>query len=383
VFSIRALPYAIVPSSAWGACSQTCGAGMQWRSLVCLHSDGREGEVEECLGAPLPSSPGVVMGRPCMAAACASTPGSVEWFAGVYGDCSASCGSSGVQTRPVQCVNATGGAVSDALCLAHASKPNASQPCVGAPCEVFRVVASAPLPCTLPCGSGLTTSQSLTCVGTRGSLGVFESQCSGASLQGVPVQSRSLTSALVPVACNGTGVPCGSFAVSRGPATACNATCGSGGLRARNDTCVDVESGSGAVVPLSSCGLPFPGLFLPVAESCGSAPCSVPLWDVGPFGPCSGSLDGDCGGSRSRMVRCVDSATKALLPTAACVAAQLQTPPASVACSACTSSLCPSGCSGHGACFEPGACACDVGWRGEDCSVAVPTCPNGTLYVEL
>jgi hypothetical protein len=314
------------------------------------------------------------MGRPCMAAACASAPGGVEWFAGAYGDCSASCGSSGVQTRVVRCVNATGGAVSDALCLAHASKPNASQPCVGAPCEVFHVVASAPLPCTLPCGSGLTTSQSLTCVGTRGSVGVFESQCSGASLQGVPVQSRSLTSALVPVACNGTGVPCGSFAVSRGPTSACTATCG-GGSRIRNLTCVDTENGNVAVA-LTLC---FPGVVSPptfVVEPCNSGACSVPLWDVGPFGSCSDSLDGNCGGTKYRQVRCVDSATKALLPAAQCASQLGATPPSTVACPACVVGVCA--CSGHGVCSPRGTCQCDSGFGGQLCEHTLPGCENGT-----
>ena len=384
-FEVRALPYRIAPSSIWGGCSASCGMGVQWRRLVCLWNTGVEMDVESCPLAPLPSwlPDGNGLSQNCMLGACndSSVGGaSVAWFTGSYGSCSVSCGG-GVQTRVVECRDVANVVQADSVCLSAAPgvpKPWPNRTCGTGHCESsYSIVASGWSSCSVPCGAGGQQVRSLACVGSGGSSGVFRTNCaSSALLSAVPSASLSSSAALQVSSC--PGVNCTSFVLAQGGYSHCLSSsvvtndttvvsCG-GGVRYREDTCVDPSNGFSAV-PLSQCGLSSTvDVSTTVSVPCGTSSCVVPQWDVGPFGPCNGSDSGLCGGSRSRLVRCVDAVTRAVLSASACTSAIAMAAPASdEVCSDCAGASCPANCTLHGTCSASGVCQCFSGYSGTSC----------------
>ena len=317
----------------------------------------------------------------------------MAWFSGSYGSCSVSCGG-GVQTRVVECRDVANVVQADSVCLSRVSgvaKPATNQSCNRQACETYSIVASGWSSCSVPCGAGGQQVRSLACVGSGGSSGVFRTNCaSSALLSAVPSASLSSSAALQVSSC--PVVNCTSFVLAQGGYSHCLSSsvvtndttvvsCG-GGVRYREDTCVDPSNGFSAV-PLSQCGLSSTvDVSTTVSVPCGTSSCVVPQWDVGPFGPCNGSDSGLCGGSRSRLVRCVDAVTRAVLSASACTSAIAMAAPASdEVCSDCAGTSCPLGCSGHGVCLPSNVCQCAAGYKGVACDS--PSGCQGLLWSVL
>jgi thrombospondin motif-containing protein 9 len=371
---VRSLPYVIEPSSHWGDCSAECGMGEQWRELVCVQSDGSESaNLNACPNAALPSllEGDSSLHRRCMNGACASV--GVAWFVGSFGDCSASCGG-GTQSRVVECRNRENAPLPDSSCVTvlGGDKPLTTLACNSHACEAFSIVSSTSTGCSrAPCLGG-QQSQLLTCVGDRGAWGVLGSQCAGSVLLStVPLSARAQSSALVTQACSISSCP--AFVTQRGTWSSCqqvsssgsvtSVTCGSGS-RTRADVCLSAASNF-SEVPFASCGSQSV-----VVESCTLPSCSLPQWEVGPFGRCSGGGDGTCDGNHTRVVRCVDARSHALLSEASCLRATGVAPATMAPCPACEGSACSDDCSGHGRCSVTNECECDAGYSGPSCATA-------------
>ncbi len=140
-------------TTAWSACSATCGSGVQRRIVSCERSDGSEiGPESFCSGA-----------RPAESRACNATAGcDYGWAAGEWSDCSADCGG-GVQTRAVRCLRSADGlSVADGECAMLGAAPSAVRGCN-----------------TAGCGAGATTCATLRAGGSSAS-GVYSIDPDGA-----------------------------------------------------------------------------------------------------------------------------------------------------------------------------------------------------------
>jgi len=88
----------------FGACSETCGDGVQTRVVRC----------EDPEGAPVDGAWCDAATRPAAEQACRDTQDCV-WFESGFGSCDTTCGN-GQQTQTVSCQGPGGGAVDPALC---------------------------------------------------------------------------------------------------------------------------------------------------------------------------------------------------------------------------------------------------------------------------
>ncbi|XP_051809516.1 ADAMTS-like protein 2 isoform X3 [Acanthochromis polyacanthus] len=146
-------------TSGWSECSRTCGEGAQYRTVRCwkMLSPGLDSSVYDslCLSHDLhkPASRKVCHGQSCGA----------QWEVSEWSECSARCGSRGVQTREVRC------SVEMKLCN-KSSQPIESQECEAPPCD-RRWTVSDWGPCNATCGRGVRQRQ-VVCAGLEG--GVFK-----------------------------------------------------------------------------------------------------------------------------------------------------------------------------------------------------------------
>ncbi|CAL8331670.1 unnamed protein product [Merluccius merluccius] len=114
-------------TSPWSRrCSAECGEGSQTRTAVCLMDHVTDLPLDSCEGA-----------RPSEVTLCNLGPCEkrLEWYTGLWGQCSAECGN-GTQTRGVACLLNSNGSmeVVDQLKCSHLPQPITSQPCFLAPC---------------------------------------------------------------------------------------------------------------------------------------------------------------------------------------------------------------------------------------------------------
>ena len=171
----------------FGACSKTCGGGVQIRNVVCQNQSGQTVADQQCSNLPKPSATNACSTDPCPGGAtnkwtvttafcpltCANTVSSVtdtavctqydgqtiadgacpspkpaqthacnqddcpqtytyQWAPGAYSDCSRTCGG-GVQTRAIACQRNDGLYVDASLC-GNQPKPGSSQVCGAAAC---------------------------------------------------------------------------------------------------------------------------------------------------------------------------------------------------------------------------------------------------------
>ncbi|PNF33449.1 hypothetical protein B7P43_G03351 [Cryptotermes secundus] len=103
----------------WSECSQSCGHGIQQRSVQCHHL-GSVVSADDCNRAERPSEQ-----RTCFSSDCQDE---FYWHAGEWQDCSHPCGRKGRQHRHVYCYHRDGKKVTRNNC-AQASKPHRKRKC--------------------------------------------------------------------------------------------------------------------------------------------------------------------------------------------------------------------------------------------------------------
>lgn len=91
-------------TTAWGSCSNTCGAGTQTRTSACKRSDGITVADTFCPAKPSGSQ-----------ACSVYTSCTYNWSYSVWGGCSTTCGT-GTQSRTVACIRSDGTTVANSYC---------------------------------------------------------------------------------------------------------------------------------------------------------------------------------------------------------------------------------------------------------------------------
>ncbi|XP_047444458.1 ADAMTS-like protein 2 isoform X2 [Mugil cephalus] len=253
-------------TSGWSECSRTCGEGVQYRTVRCwkMLSPGLDSSVYDslCLSHDLhkPANRKVCHGQSC----------GPQWEVSEWSECSARCGSRGVQTREVRC------SMEMRLCN-KSSQPIESQECEGPPCD-RRWTVSDWGPCSGVCGDGRMV-RAVTCR-SSGGLVMSEGQCD---------------QSLRPLAI----YPCGDRDCAphwvEQEWQPCNATCGRG-VRQRQVVCAGLEGGVFKEFPDSSCDQTNKP---EMSSSCFQRPCSK--WFTTSWSQCSKT----CGnGVQVREVKC-------------------------------------------------------------------------------
>lgn len=156
-----------------------------WSPEYCDESGQNCFQAAEVNSTPPPSTPTVTY----------------SWSTGGWGSCSGACGTSGTQSRSVQCRSSQGGVVGDGQC--SGSKPTQNKSCTNASCSnppsvTYSWTTGGWGSCSGSCGTNGTRYRSVQCRSSQGAL-VGDGQCSGSK----PSQSTSCTnSACTPPAGN-------------------------------------------------------------------------------------------------------------------------------------------------------------------------------------
>lgn len=284
--------------SNFTACSKSCGAGVQTRTVACVNSvSGATVAATFCGNAH-----GFTTSEQCNIDPCPV----YTWQAGTWGPCSTTC-NGGNQTRTVNCYSSAGNVIVPTGCD-DAMKPATSQGCNTDPCTVVARWVSGPWStCTMTCGGG-TQTRSITCQDQSNTV-IASSQCDAPSSPPT-LQACNLDT------CDGyRWKPCPSF-------YPCTAQCNGGGamvgmqfrdvfcIRDSDKASVDVNLCDNATRPSASLSI------------CNTQPCSNYNWMAdGNWGPCELQANGlmqrkrtfhchAADGSSSIRQNCVDNAGK-------------------------------------------------------------------------
>jgi hypothetical protein len=219
----------------WGTCSQSCGGGVQQRSVECRDASGAVVADQDCvdaLGKSMPASQ-----RACNTAAC-------EVFAVEYSEwreCTEPCGG-GKQYRDATCLGSRGSIGSAAQCAGDAEPTERS--CNEQACPTFYYRVGEWGACSKACrdefGPG-ETSRVATCFnGLTGSPAAGgAAECDAAGVQ-APAVSK---------VCNSR--PCTVYSLAISEWSDCSVACG--GVRTRSATCQGTSSGVTRELDLAAC----------------------------------------------------------------------------------------------------------------------------------
>lgn len=319
-------------SGSFSPCTKSCGGGTSISSATC-QQDGTQVDDTVCgsIGLTKPSS----TTQSCANQACPS----YSFAPGDFRTCNASCGG-GFQTRPIQCIDSLGIAVSARFCSGQLLL-NDTRRCNTQDCSL-PVYTNPPFEaCSRSCGGGNQTRSSApvcidlilnqtlpesSCAGVArpnttqvcntqacplrlvvGNYSTCSTSCGGgfrtrnvACMQGaVVLADAALCAYSIPIsteACNVHMCPAWQTSYDM-----CDAVCGRG-KQSPVLACVD---GNGDIAPESQCGAKPQMLSL----DC-EAPDSCPTWNVSAFGPCSKNCNS---GERSRQVTCRQNGEASIL----------------------------------------------------------------------
>ena len=349
-------------TDTWGACSKTCGAGVQARGVSCINSKTGEknSNTALCAGSkPDESKSCVHSGSPCT---------TYTWVLpadATYSACSTDCGG-GKQTRTGNSCSAVTGTftvkVADTFCMAATNAEPATEKVCGTSKCPTQFTAGAWSQCSVECGGG-THTRSVKCEKTKDQIvsEVAMTQCAAAgngevtfkagadnkvfasmganfgpqvvSVIGValvPVLGDACTSIVeeltskVAVIDRGGGCSFSSkvkMAQDKGALAvvivnnADSAVFTLGGTDAtikihtrfvsKSDGWILKDLALDAATAMSTIGSGQPGAVPVNSEACNTAACATYHWVKGTWGQCSKS----CGtGSRARRIQCMDDA---------------------------------------------------------------------------
>jgi len=219
-------------TTAWSACSETCGTGTQVRDAVCKRSDGVVVTDSFCT-AP----------RPETSQSCSSIEScSYSWNYGSWGSCSTTCGD-GTQTRTATCKRSDGTTVANGLCTDTAVL---SQACTNVSNCSYNFEYSTWGSCSTNCGAG-TQTRTAVCKRSDGAT-MTNSYCGTPSLS----QSCSQTSGCT-------------YSWNYGSWGSCSTTCGEGtqtrtaiclrsdGITVANSLCTEATILSQSCIETTGC----------------------------------------------------------------------------------------------------------------------------------
>eukprot|EP00400_MALV-I_sp_L67-5_P000498 gene498-560_t len=257
--------------SAWGSCSKVCGGGKRYRKLQCFEEDtNTEVGPENC---KLEASD--VLEENCNEQNCAN----YGYLTSEWTLCDKSCGTDGVMTRKVNCVDtATGAEVRDSLCAsAGEKKPIVMQRCPNLePCRDYKFWEGPWGRCSESCGGG-TRSRDVFCTErTSKALDLDLFLCG----EDVPAATEP---------CNLD--PCATYNWVASDWSACSATCGES-YRSRTIPCKDQD---GTEVTPDKCV----GTKTVEYERCKSKSCMEFYYAVKKWKTCSAA----CGGGTQGRAR--------------------------------------------------------------------------------
>ncbi|NP_999830.1 egg bindin receptor 1 precursor [Strongylocentrotus purpuratus] len=254
-----------------GACSVTCGEGVQELTVFCQSLAGMVVDDFNCASLQRPASSQI-----CTQEICTDT---YRYVATSFGDCSVSCGP-GLRSRSIFCVSESNQVVDDSFCAGLVRQVE-SESCNLTPCTITYTYEVQPFPeCTLPCGSQSFVRVVL-CRSSEGGV-VSSTNCVGAGLEAPPTTFD----------CNLE--PCGNYAYVVGEYGQCSATCGFG-IQQRSVACVDLDNDN-QTVSNTQCSEAAP----PSAILCDQGDCPTEYtYLTSTFSECN------CAGIQTRFVVCI------------------------------------------------------------------------------
>jgi hypothetical protein len=306
-------------AQSWAACSVTCGAGVQSRSVQCFDNANDPTHLHPVnINFCTLTQPVTV--QSCNTDSC-PVPPNYAWLAGAWATCSVSCGS-GTTTRTVNCINTVDNSVQVSTNCVAGSKPVTQQACSLQGCPVY--VWSAPVwsACSVGCGGGVQTRSAASCEDQSTGSVVSSTLCTTSA----PITSQACNTDACPVAV----VP---HTWVQGTAGPCSAQCNSG-IQTVTSSCYRTDTTPYTLIDSSTCS---DQTMPPTQLTCNTQKCPT-YWVSSSWSVCSQS----CGpaGLQTRSVRCFYSTDNVLtatpLPDASCTG----TKPATQA--SCNTFACPS-----------------------------------------
>lgn len=278
---------------AWGACSRTCGAGIQRRTVKCQMLLTFSQTIEdlpddECEGPKPPES------QPCYRTPCSggTTEEEIEmtltsekeelhdWEYEGFTECSATC-AGGMQEAIVICLNKqTREAVDETLCVSARRPPQLLQSCNTEPCPPRWEMESWSF-CSATCGVGLQT-RAVTCVLRTGSHSNHTEKVKDENCRQPKPSSVQ--------ACNRFDCP-PTWEVQEW--SQCSRSCG-GGSQKREIVCKQ-RMADGSLLELPETFCPTPSL--PSVQACGTVDCPA-QWVSTNWTQCSAT----CGEGTQRLL---------------------------------------------------------------------------------
>jgi len=261
----------------WGACSQACGGGVSTATVQCINSATNQPTLENYCVNTKPATT-----KSCNTQSCAT----YSWATSRWGLCSATCGG-GSTYRAVACVDiATYQVVSDDLCVNLGTKPDRTATCNQQACTTYQYITGDWTSCTATCGRGIQTRQ-VRCV----KIGTIQ-----------PTDFYNCANQIMPVSAQYCNTQACSFRINSATVwvqsdwSDCSKTCGSGGVRTRETSCLNNSTGLPA--PPEECG--GADTAPSTTGACANTTCPT-FWWTDQFTQC----DRACGGgTQSRAVEC-------------------------------------------------------------------------------